>query len=299
MACFARVARGLRSTGTGRDAVAHTRKNFAESTGSKGDARMLRFWRDGILKSQRGFIGAWAETASRASTGTSELLADALEHESIGAEMWIRVGTLLVRQGETTRGAAAFRIALRLESNNSEAHRQLATLLAAHGSSAEAAAHYERFLDLTDTSRQETRARPTETLVVERGEELQRSERGSSSWTLLGRMLVDDGVITETQLSEALERQRTRKDRIGQILIEMQVLDEEVLLTYLGRQYRKEPITHEQLEALDLEIVKLIPEVVARQHRIIAAERHGRKLIVATADPLNVVALDDLSRATR
>src|SRR5262245_47648241 len=297
MACFARVARGLRSTGTGRDAVAHTRKNFAESTGSKGDARMLRFWRDGILKSQRGFIGVSTEAASRASTGTRDLLADALEHESIDAEMWIRVGALLVRQGEATRGAAAFRIALRLEANNSEAHRQLATLLAAHGSSAEAAAHYERFLDLTDPSRQETRARPTETLVVLHTEELQPSERGT--WTLLGRMLVDDGVITEAQLSEALARQRTRKDRIGQILIEMQALDEEVLLTYLGRQYRKEPITHEQLEALDLEIVKLIPEVVARQHRIIAAERHGRKLIVATADPLNVVALDDLSRATR
>ena len=41
-----------------------------------------------------------------------------------------------------------------------------------------------------------------------------------------------------------------------------------------------------------------MPEEVARQYRIIAAERHGRKLIVATADPLNVVALDDLRRAT-
>jgi len=118
---------------------------------------MLRFWRDGILKSQRGFIGASAETASRASTGTSELLADALEHESIGAEMWIRVGTLLVRQGETTRGAAAFRIALRLDPNHSEAHRQLAMVLAAHGSSAEAAAHYERFVDLTAQGRRLSR----------------------------------------------------------------------------------------------------------------------------------------------
>ena len=41
-----------------------------------------------------------------------------------------------------------------------------------------------------------------------------------------------------------------------------------------------------------------MPEEVARQYRIIAAERHGRKLVVATADPLNVVALDDLRRAT-
>ena len=44
--------------------------------------------------------------------------------------------------------------------------------------------------------------------------------------------------------------------------------------------------------------MKLFPEEVARQHRVIAAERNGRRLIVATADPLNVVAIDDLRRAT-
>ena len=98
-------------------------------------------------------------------------LARTLEHEPIDAEMWSRVGALLLSQGETTRGAAAFRIALRLDPNHSKAHRQLATVLAAHGSSAEAAAHYERFLDLTDTARQETRPRPTETLILDRGEE--------------------------------------------------------------------------------------------------------------------------------
>src|SRR5262249_14499735 len=149
------------------------------------------FWRDGILKSQRGFIGASTEVASHAAAGTSGLLVDALEHEPVDAEMWSRVGMLLVRQGETMRGAAAFRIALRLDPNHSEAHRQLATLLAAHGSSAEAAAHYERFLDLTDKSRQDMRTLPKETLVLDRGAEHQPPERGT--WTLLGQMLVDDG----------------------------------------------------------------------------------------------------------
>src|SRR5262249_29438505 len=269
MAGHALVARGLRSSRIGRVIRADARKTF-RSQRVRRDTGMLKFWRDGVLKSQRGFIGASTEVASHAAAETSGLLAEALEHEPIDAEMWSRVGALLVRQGETTRGAAAFRIALRLDPNHSEAHRQLATVLAAHGSSAEAAAHYERFLDLTGKSRQDARTQPTERLVLEREEELQQPERGA--WILLGRMLVNDGVITEAQLNEALERQRWRKDRIGQILIEMQVLDEATLLTYLGRQYRKEPITHEQLEALDLDIVKLIPEAVARQHRIIAAE---------------------------
>jgi type IV pilus assembly protein PilB len=118
------------------------------------------------------------------------------------------------------------------------------------------------------------------------------------SWVPLGQMLLNDGVLTEEQLAQALERQRKTRDRLGQVLIEMKLIDEEVLLKYLGSQFRKEPITRQELASLDLDVVKLVPEEVARQHRIIAAERHGRRLIVATADPLNVVALDDLRRAT-
>jgi len=111
-------------------------------------------------------------------------------------------------------------------------------------------------------------------------------------------MLVQDGILTDEQVAAALERQRKTKERLGQVLIEMRLIDEEVLLKYLGAQFRKEAITRPELAGLDLDVVKLIPEEVARQHRVIATERNGRRLIVATADPLNVVAMDDLRRAT-
>jgi type IV pilus assembly protein PilB len=117
-------------------------------------------------------------------------------------------------------------------------------------------------------------------------------------WSSLGQMLVDDGVLTHEQLSSALDRQRKTRERLGQVLIELKLIDEEVLLKYLGAQFRKEPITRQELQALDLNVVRLVPEEVARQHGVIAAQRQGRRLIVATADPLNVVALDDLRRAT-
>ncbi len=117
-------------------------------------------------------------------------------------------------------------------------------------------------------------------------------------WIPLGQMLVQDGILTDEQLASALDRQRKVKERLGQVLIEMKLIDEEVLLKYLGAQFRKDPITRQELGALEIDVVKLVPEEVARQHRIIAAERHGRRLVVATADPLNVVALDDLRRAT-
>jgi len=118
------------------------------------------------------------------------------------------------------------------------------------------------------------------------------------AWVPLGQMLVNDKVLTPDQLNQALERQRKTRERLGQILIDMKLIDEDMLLKYLGSQFRKESITRPDLAALDPEVVKLVPEEVARQYGVIASQRSGRKLIVATADPLNVMALDDLRRAT-
>jgi type IV pilus assembly protein PilB len=118
------------------------------------------------------------------------------------------------------------------------------------------------------------------------------------AWAPLGQMLVNDKVLTTDQLSQALERQRKTRERLGQILIDMKLIDEDMLLKYLGAQFRKESITRQDLAGLDPEVVKLVPEEVARQYGVIASQRSGRKLIVATADPLNVMALDDLRRAT-
>ncbi len=118
------------------------------------------------------------------------------------------------------------------------------------------------------------------------------------AWLPLGQMLVNEKVLTADQLNEALDRQRKTRERLGQILIDMKLIDEDILLKYLGAQFRKEPITRQDLDALDPDVVKLVPEEVARQYGVIAALRSGRKLIVATADPLNVMAMDDLRRAT-
>jgi type IV pilus assembly protein PilB len=267
---------------------------------------MASLWRSKILGSQHGFVGpgstsgngSSAETGREAkvSEGTSRT---AVEVTPTNAESWVGLGVILVRQGETERGAGAFRQALHLDPNHPDAHRHLAVALDGQGRFDEAVAHYQSFMLVTPGThpgQDEVRRRVAEISSVPRPDESQPTER--AKWIPLGQMLINDGILSQEQLEEALARQRKSKDRIGQILIEMKLLDEEVLLKYLGRQFRKEPIARQELERLDPKIVRLVPEEVARQYRIIAAERHGRKLIVATADPLNVVALDDLRRAT-
>src|SRR5262249_52048020 len=74
------------------------------------------------------------------------------------------------------------------------------------------------------------------------------AERGMSipqnrwAWLPLGQMLVNEKVLTSDQLNQALERQRKTRERLGQILIDMKLIDEDMLLKYLGAQFRKEPI---------------------------------------------------------
>jgi type IV pilus assembly protein PilB len=118
-------------------------------------------------------------------------------------------------------------------------------------------------------------------------------------WLPLGQMLVEDGVISDEQLAAALDRQRRTRERLGQILVDMRLIDEDRLVEYLGAKFRTAAVERRALEDdLDPEVVRLVPEEVARQHGVIAFDRQGRQLVVATADPMNVVALDDLRRAT-
>src|SRR5215469_12749179 len=97
------------------------------------------------------------------------------------------------------------------------------------------------------------------------------------AWLPLGQMLVNDEVLTPDQLNEALDRQRKTRERLGQILIDMKLIDEDMLLKYLGAQFRKEPITRQDLASLDADVVRLVPEEVARQYGVIAARRSGRR----------------------
>ncbi len=118
------------------------------------------------------------------------------------------------------------------------------------------------------------------------------------SWPSFGKILINRGLLTEEQLARAVERQRQSRKRLGQVLIDMRLIDEEGLLQCLAEQFQKPSISRQALGDLDPDVVKIVPEEVARKYGVIAAERSGPRLTVATADPLNVLALDDLRRTT-
>lgn len=116
----------------------------------------------------------------------------------------------------------------------------------------------------------------------------------------LGDVLVDAGVITAEQLDEALTHQARStgpRKRLGELLVALRVTDERAIAGALASQLG--------LTALDLsrtspapDVVRLLPQAVAERSRILVVDRTAAGLVVAVADPTNVLALDDVKLHT-
>lgn len=113
----------------------------------------------------------------------------------------------------------------------------------------------------------------------------------------LGEMIVASGVINQQQLSEALDIQKQTGVKLGQILIEKKYVTERQLLEFLSKQFSLEFIELSKIE-IPPDVIKAIPESMARRYRLIGVAKDSEHLKVAMEDPLNIVILDDLKMMT-
>src|SRR5439155_13945365 len=114
----------------------------------------------------------------------------------------------------------------------------------------------------------------------------------------LGDLLVEAELLTEENLHYVLEEQRSTKRRLGQLLIDKGFLSEEELLQVMARQFNLEILQPEAMDSIEPRPLKLVSETLARHHTVLPLQCEGQTLHVATADPLNVVAANDLQHAT-
>jgi len=115
---------------------------------------------------------------------------------------------------------------------------------------------------------------------------------------LLGEYLIERGLVDEAQIKKALQEQKKAGARLGQTLIELGFLKEEDLIVALAQQLG---LAHIDVLSYGVkpQVVKLIPEQVARRYELIALEKVGDNLTIAMADPLNVFAIDEVQQLTR
>lgn len=114
----------------------------------------------------------------------------------------------------------------------------------------------------------------------------------------LGEMLVDAGVMDSAQLEFALEFQRTHGGRLGSVLVDQRMIDENTLADTLAAQkglVRVDLVDY----PIDYEAVVLVPEHMASRERMIPIGFIGDDLAIAMADPLDIVALDEVEMMTQ
>ncbi len=114
----------------------------------------------------------------------------------------------------------------------------------------------------------------------------------------LGQILINAGAITDEQLEEVLQKQKTEKKRLAEILIEDKIVTEQQVCKALEKQLF---IPYIDLDTIQIEegLNSLIPENMAQQNMIIPIEKEGRFLTVAVADPLNYQGIKDIAIFTK
>src|SRR2546426_4658182 len=112
----------------------------------------------------------------------------------------------------------------------------------------------------------------------------------------IGDILVETGVLSAQQLTEALARQRRTRERLGRILVEQKVATEKQIAQALAAQLDL-PLVNLASARIDPKAVKLVPEALARKRRVLPLVLEGEHLVIAMADPLDVYAVDDVGIA--
>ncbi len=116
----------------------------------------------------------------------------------------------------------------------------------------------------------------------------------------IGDVLIDANIITQEQLMEALAKQKEIGKRLGETLVDMKLTDEGEIAEALHQQM-KIPLAKIREAKLAPEVISILPENIVRKHRLIPFEldeENPNVLRVAMADPLDIIAVDDLSIIT-
>ncbi len=111
-------------------------------------------------------------------------------------------------------------------------------------------------------------------------------------------VLIEDGILLPNQLEEVLEIQKQSGGKLLKLLTDKQYVTEQDMVISMGRCLNTPPINLSKVRVPE-DVLDLIPKEMARAYKLSPVCRLGNKLFVAMADPLNVLALDDLRQRTK
>jgi type IV pilus assembly protein PilB len=118
----------------------------------------------------------------------------------------------------------------------------------------------------------------------------------------LGEVLVEHGVVTEEQVQQALAVQSDvepgqRRRRLGAVIIESGFATDRQIAEALAAALGLDVTDLGQLP-ISPDIVRSLPRAVAERSNLLVLQRDGNRVVVATSDPTNIVAIDDVKLYT-
>lgn len=113
----------------------------------------------------------------------------------------------------------------------------------------------------------------------------------------LGEMLIEEGLITEDQLKEALVEHKRAGLKLGEYLIQKGVVRESQIIDMLSRQLKIEKYDPSKYP-VDNSLANILPYSIAQKYNVAPIKKKGFLLKVATVDPMDIEALDTIETHT-
>lgn len=113
----------------------------------------------------------------------------------------------------------------------------------------------------------------------------------------IGEFLLSQQLLNREQISELLKQQPASGKKLGQLVVEKQLLDEKEIAHALS-DLMEIPLVDLKSFELDTDLLEIIPENIMRSRKAVPLFRIDKDLNVAMVDPRNLEALDELRRIT-
>jgi len=113
----------------------------------------------------------------------------------------------------------------------------------------------------------------------------------------LGEILLDSKIVTPKQFEVALREQKRTGEKVGIICERLGFVNPNVILKLLSQQSGTTYFDF-SINPVELDAIQLVPEVIAREFKLIPSEIIDKKLIVPMANPNDIMAIDKLRKIT-
>lgn len=111
-----------------------------------------------------------------------------------------------------------------------------------------------------------------------------------------GQWLVSKGIISQDELSDALKEQQKTGGKLGEVLLRLKKQGSTSITRFLADYLSMEYRCLDEVSKMDMTVARMLPEAIAKRFNLAAIGTEDDKIVVAMADPLDVVAVDTIKQ---